>query len=140
MSTYIGIPSANRPAAITQLLESLKIQVGFSDSKIIVVNGTAKSDVLTNNEYERICHKYPNVVYHSNEGGPANGRKIVTSYLEDEDIVVFLDDDTFPKTKSTIKDLIQFLLFNKHIDIISGHLGLSQDTKSCVWRRAYIGR
>ena len=120
MNFYIGIPTANRPKAISQLLESLTRQDEFEKFRIIVVNGTAKSEVLTNNKYQHICHKYPNVTYHSNEGGPANGRKIVTSHLKDEDIVVFLDDDTFPKTKCTINDLIKFLISNKHLDIVSG--------------------
>ena len=115
----IGIPSANRPQAIQLLLEALDKQLTNTPFQVIVANGTQHEFKEINADYERICGQYSNIRLISDPGGPANGRKLIAEQCADEDIVILLDDDTFPCNPRTIQQHVDFFKANSY-QLVSG--------------------
>ena len=116
----IGIVSANRPIAIESLLIELKQQTLVSSSiKTIVFNGTSEKNCTVFLKYKKLEKAYPSVEFINKEGGPALGRFLIFEKVRSEDVLILLDDDTFPQTINTLQQLVDILDEND-IDILSG--------------------
>lgn len=118
----IGIPTAGRPDAIQRCLKRINEVVEYPARQIVLDN---TPDVNAHVSYQNVT----TVLYPDERIGPGESRKRIAA-VADTDLLLFLDDDTFPKAGS-VTNLIESI--DEGYNIASGvwtHNGSFENNRS----------
>ena len=121
LTVTIGIPAFNEEANVGKLLQNLLLQRenGFIIEKIIVVSdGSTDQTVkmVQKVKDKRIC-----LVEEKIRKGSSNRQEQIIRQCT-SDVLLFLDADVLPKTKDFVKKIIQPILDNKFVGLVSAKI------------------